>query len=178
MLEKLREIEKDHLWRLLCDTGHVEWRGLLVDYHHPYVWRLWTQFDEDHRVFLHKIHPCEPGEALLHPHPWPSAMRVFTPEGTSYETGTAYAWPGTAAKPVCGGTFYLQTGSCYEMVKDFAWHYVRPIGGPIYSLMVVGRPYKAPKQERFGQNRVHKPIDADQVGDLLAFFRKTYAPPA
>ena len=34
------------------------WNSLLVDYHPPVVERLWRQFG-DHRIFLHRIHPCD-----------------------------------------------------------------------------------------------------------------------
>jgi hypothetical protein len=170
VLEKLKEVERT-IADVLCEE---DWNSLLVDYHHPHVWRLWRQYDEDHRVLLHKIHPCDPSEALLHPHPWPSAMRIFTPEGTSYETGTGFASPEAADAPPRGATFFLQTGSAYQMATSWGWHYVRPIGGAIYSLMVTGKPFKRPKQERFGQGQKHKSLDDAQADDLLSFFREVY----
>jgi len=169
MLEKLQEAEAA-LPALLCDNN---WNSLLVDYHHPRVHRLWRQFDDKHRLLLHKIHSCEEGEALLHPHPWPSAMRIYTPSGASYETGVGRGNPHFDAPPM-PAKFVLKSGSSYEMVDDCAWHYVRPLDGPIYSVMVIGKPWSKIKQERFGQLREHKQLNEYQIEDLREFFRGIY----
>lgn len=33
------------------------WNTLDIDYFPPRVERVWTQFDENHRLFIHVIHP-------------------------------------------------------------------------------------------------------------------------
>ena len=43
------------------------WNTLDVDYFPPRVERVWTQVDENHRLFIHVIHPTtEP--CLFHKH--------------------------------------------------------------------------------------------------------------
>lgn len=180
MLDYLKQIEKS-LPQMLRGTGpgcpgpqDEDWNSLLVDYHHPHVWRLWRQWSPEIRVLLHKIHPCEEGEALLHPHPWPAAMRIFlsdTCEG--YETGVGWGHP-EDDPPSMPAKFVLASDSTYEMTDYRAWHYVRPIGGPIYSLMVIGPPFDVAKQKRFGQYSRHESLSDAQRKDLLRFFRAIY----
>jgi hypothetical protein len=148
---------------LLLDGGI--WQSLHVDYHPPTVDRLWTRWGE-YRLFLHRIHPCAPGEALFHPHPWPSAMRVLDGE---YEMavgfGQGMAEPPFAARMVARGDFR------YEMTHPDAWHYVRPIGGPTLSIMVTGKPWERES------HRATKPLSAlapGVVAELLGLFRAHY----
>ena len=132
MLERLFAIEQE-LPRLIRERD--QWQSLFVNYHEPFVERLWRNVG-DARVYLHRIHPCAPGEALLHPHPWPSAMRILS--GT-YEMGVGYG-EGMQAPPLAT-TLLLPTGTAYEMVEPHGWHYVRPLGVPSLSLMVTGKPW-------------------------------------
>lgn len=111
------------------------WESLGVRYEKPAVERLWRQVG-DLRVSLHRIQPCEAGEAFFHPHPWPSAMLVVS---GGYETGVGYG-AGVEPPPVAQ-TFWLPPGTCYEMVDRDAWHYVRPLGGTSLSVMVSGVPW-------------------------------------
>lgn len=180
MLEKLAEIEGYLPWMLRSASRGAPgpqdetWSSLLIDYDHPHVWRLWRQWTPEIRVLLHKIFPCGPGAALPHPHPWPAAVKIFTPDSDGYETGVGWGHPEAADTPPIPAKFVLQTASTYEMTDYRAWHYVRPLVRPIYSLMVVGAPYDIPKQKRFGQNRKHKQLSEDQREDLLEFFRGIY----
>jgi hypothetical protein len=48
-----------------------DWKSVYVDYHPPIVERLWRNWRE-FRIYLHRIHPCLPGQALFHAHPWPT----------------------------------------------------------------------------------------------------------
>ncbi len=148
---------------LLLDEGI--WQSLLVDYHPPTVDRLWTRW-RDYRVFLHRIHPCERGEALFHPHPWPSAMRVLDGE---YEMavgfGAGMQEPPFAARMVARGDFR------YEMTHPDAWHYVRPIGRPTLSVMVTGKPWE---RESHKSTKSLMPLDAEVIAELLRQFRTRY----
>src|SRR2546425_6708638 len=129
MLDILAAVERD-LPRLLLDEA--AWKGLFIDYHPPTVERLWTPW-RDYRVSLHRIYPCAPGQALFHPHPWPSAMRILSGK---YEMAVGYGKGGTVP-PIAA--LMLATGDFrYEMTDPDAWHYVRPIGEPTLSLMVTG----------------------------------------
>lgn len=121
----------------LLASRHL-WNSVYVDYHPPFVERLWIPFEGgDYRIYLHRIHPCMPEEALFHPHPWPSAMRVL--EG-KYEMAVGYG-KGEVTPPVAA-KLILGADSRYEMTDPDAWHYVRPFIGPTLSLMVTGKPWK------------------------------------
>jgi len=84
MIQKLYEIESNLVE--IIDSGDREgqWQTLDIDYHPPHVKRVWCQYDESTRLYLHKIYPCEREEALMHPHNWPSAMRIVK---NRYEMG-------------------------------------------------------------------------------------------
>jgi hypothetical protein len=162
MLDVLVQVEQA-LPRLLEDES--VWQSLLVDYHPPTVERLWTPW-RDYRVFLHRIYPCERGQALFHPHPWPSAMRVLDGE---YEMavgfGAGIETPPVAALMIARGDYR------YEMTHPDGWHYVRPMGGPTLSLMVTGKPWarEAPRS-----TKPLRPLLAEQVKDLLRSFRSRF----
>lgn len=64
MLKILKEVE-DNLFTLLEEkSSKDEVHTMFIDYHKPYVSRIWFQHGE-YRVYLHMIHPCDdPSEAL------------------------------------------------------------------------------------------------------------------
>jgi hypothetical protein len=162
MLDVLAAVEKE-LPALLEEEG--AWKGLYIDYHPPTVERLWRPWG-GYRLSLHRIYPCGPGAALFHPHPWPSAMRIL--EGR-YEMAVGYG-PGLkpppfAARLIAGGDFV------YEMTHPDAWHYVRPLDAPTYSLMVTGPPWDRPAPR---SDQPLRPLTAEQAAGLFAFFRKRY----
>jgi hypothetical protein len=163
MLDVLAQVEAD-LPELLQDER--VWQSLYVDYHPPTVERLWTAWGE-YRVYLHRIHPCERAQALFHPHPWPSAMRVLEGE---YEMAVGFG-AGTEAPPVAA-LMTARGDFRYEMTHPDSWHYVRPLGGPTLSVMVTGKPWgrDAPRS-----NRPLRPLRAEQAAELLRLFRAAYA---
>ena len=137
MLKKLLDIEKT-LPSLLHEEG---WNSVYVDYHKPYVRRLWRQLGEN-RLYLHQITGCAREESLLHPHPWPSAMKVIKGQ---YEMGVGYS--DTSIAPPIASTLILPVGSYYEMTHIHSWHYVRPIlesaeNATSFSLMITGKPWQ------------------------------------
>jgi len=99
------------------------WKSLLIDYHPPIVERLWLQWNE-YRVCLHKIHPCTIEEALMHPHPWPSAMLLVKGR---YEMPIGFSR--TERQPTILNKLMLVAGSSYEMIDSDVWHSVAPMGG-------------------------------------------------
>lgn len=133
MLNKILNIEKQ-LPQLLENKDN--WHSVYVDYHKPFVKRLWKQ-EGDFRIYLHQIFPCEKEESLLHPHPWPSAMKVIS---GFYEMGVGYS--DTNKEPIIASTLILPKNSYYEMVDVNSWHYVRPLDKPSFSLMITGTPWK------------------------------------
>ena len=135
MLEHLHECEKI-LPQLLRDKK--SWNSVYVDYHHPFVARLWRQWGE-RRIYLHQIWSCKREQSLLHPHPWPSSMKVIQGQ---YEMGVGYAHnPQHLSEPEIAATIVLGPGSEYEMCHINSWHYVRPLTQSSFSLMVTGAPW-------------------------------------
>lgn len=162
MLDTLHRIER-LLPALL--TSAEGWRSLDVDYHPPRVERLFRDL-EGVRVYLHVVHPCEPGEALFHPHPWPSAMRVL--EGV-YEMGIGTGRGETP--PRAAATIVAHAPLEYEMLDPDGWHWVRPVGAPSLSVMVTGAPWDrwSPKSEvPLG------PLAPARVDEILGTFRRHY----
>lgn len=140
------------------------WSSLDVNYEPPRVERLWMDLD-GHRVYLHRIHPCE--KALYHPHPWPSAIKIVS---GSYEMGVGYG-VGDAVPPEAARV-RLAAGSSYVMVEPDGWHYVRPLGpDPSLSLMVTGERWQrwSPKPNF----KLHELSPEDRLG-LLASFKSHY----
>jgi hypothetical protein len=166
VLDVLFQVEQA-LPQLLYDE--IAWQSLLVDYHPPTVERLWTNWQR-YRVYLHRIHPCEREQALFHPHPWPSAMRVLDGE---YEMAVGFGagseTPPVAALMIARGDFR------YEMTHPDSWHYVRPLERPTLSLMVTGKPWDR------ASPRSDKPLrrlEESQVAELLRRFRALFPPAA
>lgn len=177
MLEVLYDIES-HLSDLLRDSAD-SWNSLDVDYEPPRVERLWRTWG-DFRVFLHRIHPCE--KALLHPHPWPSAVRIVSGR---YEMGIGAPVFGAAGLDRgLGGQIeevaksILVAGSCYEMIHPHGWHYVKPMGSPSLSLMVTGKPYHLQPYDHseFGKAAELGPLTPEGKEQLVKDFRMSYGP--
>jgi hypothetical protein len=129
MLSVLYEVES----RLKKLVAKSDLHTMYIDYHKPYVSRVWFQYGS-YRVYLHKIEPCkESSEALFHPHPWKSIIRILK---GSYEMGIGHSE--TDEIPTIDCTLELYAPSIYEMVDRNGWHYVRPTVEPVYSLMITG----------------------------------------
>lgn len=162
MLDMLHAAERELPALLRSPEG---WKSLLVDYHPPLVERAYRDW-RGCRLYLHRIHPCGPGEALFHPHPWPSAMRVLA--GT-YEMGVGYgrgeAAPPLACRLVASGPIE------YEMTDEDAWHYVRPVGGVALTVMVTGAPWARPSPQ---SPRPLPALAPEKVAELLALYQKHY----
>lgn len=130
MINKLKNIEKGVLMDLLADPS--VWTSLDIDYHPPVVKRLFTTIGNS-RLYLHEIKPCDTKDALTHPHPWESAMHVLPFGEGIYEHGI-----GTKDEILC--TQQVHGEMYYEMMSKDAYHYVRPIDEPVFTLMLAGPP--------------------------------------
>jgi len=164
MLALLSEAEAA-LPALLEDAS--SWRSLRIDYHPPLVERLYRPWRDGLRLNLHRIHPCAPGAALFHPHPWPSAVKVLSGR---YHMRIGYG-SGTTEPPVAAEAT-LTAGASYTMTDPDAWHDVRPLGGPSLSVMVTGRPW--PRAAPVAPARPLSRMSAEAVSELLGAFRGHY----
>lgn len=177
MLEELKRIEREEL-RSLLETPSI-WNSLNVDYHPPFVERVWTQIG-DNRLSLHVIHPCQPGEALWHPHEWQTAFHVLPVEGAGvYEQGIGH---GVSNEPMFGNKFIymplmkmeVHGEMYYEMTHENCAHYVRPIDKPVYTLML-SSPVKWPdnkREEIIGKKL--EPLHGDRVQEIFSIFKLYY----
>lgn len=162
MLAVLNEVES-LLPELLRDPKN--WNSVFVDYHRPFVERLWMQHGE-YRIMLHRIYPCTGVDALFHPHPWPAAMRILH---GSYEMKVG--WSKDFLPPERTMTLNLAPRSSYEMTDPDLWHYVAPSNSATITLMVTGKPWKG---------RAHKPpytlspLSDDQALRLRMYFQHFY----
>lgn len=155
MISTLEWIEKEKLPEWLRSTAENSdsWNSLLVDYEKPHVWRLWreviTPENERVRVNLHVIWPCQLEEALLHPHPWPSAMHllrgayvqqmVICPTSHSLEEEKVPP----SREDLDNSTHIQSEGSMYHMTDRDGWHRIAPFPDqPVFSVMVTGRPWQ------------------------------------
>jgi hypothetical protein len=165
MLAILHAVEHELPLLLQDEAG---WQSLYIDYHPPFVERLWRQWGE-YRIQLHRIHPCGRGEALFHPHPWPSAMRVLAGD---YEMAIGYGQGETPPPIAC--LLVASADFRYEMTDPHAWHYVRPLNQPSLSVMVTGRPWQpaAPKSRP-----ELRPLLPEQQRVLIHYFRSRYPLP-
>ena len=151
------------------------WKTLFVNYHAPFVERLWRPFGDGNRLFLHCIYPCKAKEALLHPHPWPSAIRVLQ----GLYGSVIGAGSGTETPPVVYETVVRASPGAsyrYAMLHPDGWHAVIPLAGPVFSVMVTGKPWNRPipavTEEAVGSLRE---LSLEQAEGLLATFREFYS---
>lgn len=164
MLDRLHSLLSGPLQEMLSDSA-FPWRTVDVTYEDPHVERVWTQWGEE-RVSLHRIHPCS--EPLFHPHPWPSAMKVFSGQ---YEMGVGRSKSGGVPGELL--RIVLTPGSQYEMADVYAWHWVQPIDLPVMSVMVTGRPWKMPDGfPKHGKGHVHRELSDEVRDDILGWFRR------
>jgi len=136
ILNILRRVETCHLKQMLHQRG--DWKTVSIDYAQPFVERLYTDIElsgVSYRVCLHVIHQCE-GEALFHPHPWPSAVKILKGH---YEQITGFVIDG---EPQVLGRSELHAGTSYSMTHPAALHSVRPLSPEVWTLMVMGPPYE------------------------------------
>ncbi len=162
MLEHLYAAERA-LPSLLSDPDG--WRSLDINYHPPRVERLYRPWAEG-RLMLHRIHPCDRHQALLHPHPWPCAVRVLS---GSYEMGIGH---GTGVdEPTIAVRVVAHRGMEYSMTDRNAWHTVRPTSTAALTVMVTGPPWERDAPLQPGPLG---PLERTAVDEMLEAFRGFY----
>ena len=145
------------------------WKSLYVDYHKPFVKRLWTPFifeDKKYRIYLHEIEPCDIHEALFHPHPWPSIMKLLS---GSYHMIVGYG-AGLNNPPVAL-SLELPTHTVYEMSEINGWHAVAPIADSSFSLMITGEPWE---RESHKSTKTLNELNDQEKENILKFFKNFY----
>jgi hypothetical protein len=141
------------------------WQGMHIDYERPHVDRAWRPWRGEYRISIHRIHPCAPGEAMLHPHPWPSAIKILAGSyAMNVGHGTGLALPPITARLV------LAAGSSYTMTDKDAWHDVTP-SEPVLSVMVSGPPWG--REMPIVPARPQSPLSPAALAELLASARAT-----
>lgn len=129
MLHILEEVESK-LFDLIKENEN---HSMYIDYHEPYVKRIWFQYGK-HRVFLHEAaRSISSAHSLFHPHPRESAMRIIS---GCYEMGIGHS--ATNETPEIDCKLRLVRGCAYEMINPNGWHYINPITPVTYSIMVTG----------------------------------------
>lgn len=163
-IEWLKE-NKEEIKKLLLDS--YIWKSLDITYHPPRVHRLYTDY-KGFRINLHKIFPCDEGEALLHPHPWPSVMKVLA--GSPYEMGIGHCDGNDPRDVKIDCRLRCKEGFTYEMLDKDGWHYVRPINLPSYSIMVTGKPWNRVSIDIEIGERIE--LDVDTKDQILEHFKE------
>lgn len=177
MIQELKNIEQSKLQELLANPSM--WNSLDIDYCPPRVKRLWAPLENGYRISLHMIYPCE-AEPLLHGHPWKSAIHVLGIGSGKYHHVLKYrkktlsGEDNTVAKmsieEVCEQT--VSGEMYYEMSNPDSLHSVRPIGEPVYSIMLSGKPI-------FSENDVKAtkellPLTDEDKSELLTIFKNYF----
>lgn len=152
-------------WNMPHLLESATWFDVFVDYHEPFVERVWCQM-KSLRVYLHRIHPSTPEKALVHRHGWPSAMRILRGKYTMDVGSFVDDKPLPAAARVV-----LGKGDTYEMTSPNGYHAVMPDYHPSVSLMVTAVPWavEGPKATKpLGR------LDPVKREEILAIAREEY----
>ena len=167
MIDELKQVEEEEILELLMDAS--AWKSLNINYHPPHVERIWATLKSGKRIYLHFIHYCEKGEALNHPHPWPSAMHVLTGR---YEMNIGYGAGNENPEMVM--TLETENGGLYyDMTHRDGWHSVRPMvpDNPSATIMLAGEPW-----DRWspGPEGKLEPLDDARVWTMMEYFKGYY----
>ena len=166
MFNILEEVEKK--LPILLQQEEM-WKSVFVDYHLPFVKRLWTTFsfeEQDYRIYLHQILPCELEECLFHPHPWPSIMKILSGK---YKMTVGYGQG--MNPPETAMTLILPAGTTYEMTNPDGWHAVCPIEDSSFSLMITGKPWERPSHK---STKTLLPLQENEKNHILSSFIQYY----
>lgn len=171
MLKKLALVERNMVDILI----NSNWKTLDIDYHPPYVQRVYTEWD-GLRVMLHRFPTaCGMGDALYHPHPWVSAMKVL--EGEYIQNIGHEEYDGNYNPyPVTDTTIVMKSGSSYEMMNPKTWHRVIP-QEETYTLMITGGLFSSDKMSKGNKKSDKKlePLDINTKNKILSKFMKFYS---
>lgn len=162
LLEKLNDIEK-----LLPDFLKVEedWCGERVvagPHKADRVFREYNNID----VYLHRLYPCKPEDAIMHTHEGPTAIRILFGnyimrlghfDGASYQISS---------------TMIAVPGFSYEMMERRSSHSVAPLT-EVYSVRLLDRNSFEDHKEIEGGVSVNS-LEEDDLREMLARFKTFY----
>jgi hypothetical protein len=168
-IEHLQELERETIPKLL-ESG--DFHSFKIEYETPFVHRMWLQLDNDTRLFLHKILPCE--RPYMHPHPWASVMHVIYGGSRTglYEMVMGYGDP-MKPEPEAEIMRVIMSGGYYEMLHPNGWHSVKPLNLPVYTLMITERrdwPVLNDKKPEGPKEQ----LSFQQQKELIGFFKYHY----
>lgn len=165
-IETLLLIEKE--LPLLLRDANRQWHSLDITYLPPRVKRVWTQYNEKIRLFLHKIYPASSKYAFYHPHPWLSAMKIV--QG-SYQMGLGC--DDGSDSPQILSTQIFNEGSYYDMTHPKAWHYVAA-NDIVYTIMITGPLFDPPVKMPQTLKEAQVPLSESDTNEILDFFKQKY----
>jgi hypothetical protein len=170
LAKELNRLAAKELPMLLREDG---WHTRAIRYEKPHVNRVWRQHGK-YRIMLHEILPCEREEVFFHPHQGPSAVLAFG--GAPYEMGIGYG-PGPGP-PSIACIMYVQYKApdflLYEMSEPLGWHYVRPVGAPSLSVMLLDAPW--PNAIKMPPVAPEAPLDDYTKNEILIQARARFQP--
>jgi hypothetical protein len=169
-IEFLQQFEMNQMQDILAKG---DFKSALIDYETPHVHRMWTQLNDTQRLFLHKIFPCD--QPYMHPHPWASVIHVIDGHDKSgfYEMAVGYGDP---LKPQPEGEIMrllFEGGGYYEMLQPNGWHSVKPLHGPVYSVMITERTDWVVLNDKKPETPLEQ-LSFQQQKELLGFFNWHY----
>lgn len=171
MINKLKEAES--ILPDLLRNSDI-WNSLDVDYYPPRVERLWVQYDENHRLYIHIIHPTNE-DCLFHKHRWPAAFKILK---GSYEMGISYSDKEVSSEEAYNiakvSMFILNENSYYEMTNTHTLHYVKPLDKESLSLMITGPLYPEAEFRKEILNKDLKPLSKQRKEEILAYVSYIY----
>ena len=172
MREVLTQVEKE--LPALLENPHG-WQSLDIDYHNPRVERVWTQWN-GFRINLHRIQACKPHEALFHPHPWPSVVRILGGELGGHDGGGYWtaigSGPPDGEDPLKVAEIFMPNGSIICMEDPYGWHLVAP-PHTSYSLMITGGPWHTKMTFKPGMKL--RSMNEKDIEELKYYFKSYYA---
>lgn len=151
--------------QIILDNLHDQskWFGIELRHELPHIDRIWLCHDEE-RYCLHKILPIEDGEPYYHRHPW--SCETFILHGT-YLMDIGYG--GGDVPPPVACRLKLTTGSSYVMDDPLAWHAVKPVDGPVYSIFRIKERWEYTEDAGICRTR-HRRLSRDKIAKLLEAF--------
>lgn len=112
------------------------WKGVQID-SFPELNRLYMDWDDDFRIFLHEIKPIENGQTgrpVLHYHQWQSIVRMHR---GMYREIMAFGPIDDPHYPPVHSSAEVMPGSVREYLHPDLWHATEPMKQPTYSTMIV-----------------------------------------